>query len=110
MKIKTDTPLAKKAREGVMEFLLMNHPLDCPICDQGGECDLQDQAMVFGSDRGRFIDTKRSVLDKNLGPLVKTIMTRCIQCTRSVPLVGIEDPTEEIRFEFELALHVCQDI
>lgn len=84
MKIKTDTPLAKKAREGVMEFLLMNHPLDCPICDQGGECDLQDQSMAFGSDRGRFIEMKRSVVDKNLGPLVKTVMTRCIQCTRCV--------------------------
>lgn len=84
MKIKTDTPLAKKAREGVMEFLLMNHPLDCPICDQGGECDLQDQSMAFGSDRGRFTETKRSVVDKNLGPLVKTVMTRCIQCTRFV--------------------------
>lgn len=82
MKIKTDTPLAKKAREGVMEFLLMNHPLDCPICDQGGECDLQDQSMAFGSDRGRFTEMKRSVVDKNLGPLVKTVMTRCIQCTR----------------------------
>lgn len=83
MKIKTDTPIAKKAREGVMEFLLMNHPLDCPICDQGGECDLQDQSMAFGSDRGRFTEMKRSVVDKNLGPLVKTVMTRCIQCTRS---------------------------
>lgn len=83
MKIKTDTPVAKKAREGVMEFLLMNHPLDCPICDQGGECDLQDQSMAFGADRGRFTETKRSVVDKNLGPLVKTVMTRCIQCTRS---------------------------
>lgn len=82
MKIKTNTPVAKKAREGVMEFLLMNHPLDCPICDQGGECDLQDQSMAFGSDRGRFTDMKRSVVDKNLGPLVKTVMTRCIQCTR----------------------------
>ncbi|CAN0830202.1 NADH dehydrogenase [ubiquinone] iron-sulfur protein 1, mitochondrial, partial [Linum grandiflorum] len=84
MKIKTDTPLAKKAREGVMEFLLMNHPLDCPICDQGGECDLQDQSMAFGSDRSRFTEMKRSVVDKNLGPLVKTVMTRCIQCTRCV--------------------------
>lgn len=82
MKIKTATPLVKKAREGVMEFLLMNHPLDCPICDQGGECDLQDQSMVYGSDRGRFIDSKRTVVDKNLGPFVKTVMTRCIQCTR----------------------------
>lgn len=82
MKIKTNTPVAKKAREGVMEFLLMNHPLDCPICDQGGECDLQDQSMAFGADRGRFTEMKRSVVDKNLGPLVKTVMTRCIQCTR----------------------------
>lgn len=84
MKIKTNTPMVKKAREGVMEFLLLNHPLDCPICDQGGECDLQDQAMVYGSDRGRFVDYKRSVEDKNLGPLVKTVMTRCIHCTRCV--------------------------
>ncbi|KAG2715203.1 hypothetical protein I3760_03G066700 [Carya illinoinensis] len=95
MKIKTDTPVAKKAREGVMEFLLMNHPLDCPICDQGGECDLQDQSMAFGSDRGRFTEMKRSVVDKNLGPLVKTVMTRCIQCTRCVrfatEVAGVED-------------------
>ncbi|KAL5995553.1 hypothetical protein ACLOJK_025616 [Asimina triloba] len=95
MKIKTDTPLAKKAREGVMEFLLMNHPLDCPICDQGGECDLQDQSMAFGSDRGRFTEMKRSVVDKDLGPLVKTVMTRCIQCTRCVrfatEVAGVQD-------------------
>ncbi|XP_010271237.1 PREDICTED: NADH dehydrogenase [ubiquinone] iron-sulfur protein 1, mitochondrial [Nelumbo nucifera] len=95
MKIKTDTPVAKKAREGVMEFLLMNHPLDCPICDQGGECDLQDQSMAFGSDRGRFTEMKRSVVDKNLGPLVKTVMTRCIQCTRCVrfatEVAGVQD-------------------
>jgi NADH dehydrogenase (ubiquinone) Fe-S protein 1 len=84
MRIKTDTPLVKRAREGVMEFLLINHPLDCPICDQGGECDLQDQAMAFGSDRSRFTETKRAVNDKNLGPLVKTVMTRCIHCTRCV--------------------------
>eukprot|EP00954_Amorphochlora_amoebiformis_P030697 1395061-Amorphochlora_amoeboformis.AAC.1 len=84
MKIKTDTPLVHKAREGVMEFLLANHPLDCPICDQGGECDLQDQSMAFGSDRSRFILTKRGVEDKNIGPLVQTIMTRCIHCTRCV--------------------------
>jgi NADH dehydrogenase (ubiquinone) Fe-S protein 1 len=81
----TDTPLVKKARESVLEFLLMNHPLDCPICDQGGECDLQDQAMEFGGDSSRFYHTfKRSVEDKNCGPLVKTIMTRCIHCTRCV--------------------------
>jgi len=140
MKIKTDSPVSRKAREGVMEFLLVNHPLDCPICDQGGECDLQvrsgffsiyalsdcfgkqqllstikrlqkyfdsldlcegrartlncasqclqDQSMTFGSDRSRFVDHaytgKRAVEDKDIGPLVKTIMTRCIQCTRCV--------------------------
>jgi len=84
MKIKTDTPLVHKAREGVMEFLLANHPLDCPICDQGGECDLQDQSMAFGGDRSRFFLTKRGVEDKNIGPLVQTIMTRCIHCTRCV--------------------------
>mmetsp|Transcript_6500 Transcript_6500/g.8992 ORF Transcript_6500/g.8992 Transcript_6500/m.8992 type:complete len:710 (-) Transcript_6500:330-2459(-) len=84
MKIKTDTPLVHKAREGVMEFLLANHPLDCPICDQGGECDLQDQSMAFGGDRSRFFMTKRGVEDKNIGPLIQTIMTRCIHCTRCV--------------------------
>lgn len=95
MVIKTDTDKVKKAREGVLEFLLLNHPLDCPICDQGGECDLQDQAMVFGSDRGRFYESKRSVEDKYVGPLVKTIMTRCIHCTRCVrfgtEVAGVED-------------------
>jgi len=84
MKIFTNSAMVKKAREGVMEFLLANHPLDCPICDQGGECDLQDQAMHFGSDRSRYVEAKRSVEDKNLGPLVKTVMTRCIHCTRCV--------------------------
>jgi len=84
MKVFTNTVMVKKAREGVMEFLLANHPLDCPICDQGGECDLQDQAMVFGSDRGRFYEYKRAVEDKDLGPGIKTIMTRCIHCTRCV--------------------------
>jgi len=99
MKIKTDSPATRKAREGVMEFLLMNHPLDCPICDQGGECDLQDQSMVFGSDRSRFTDIdytgKRAVEDKNIGPLVKTIMTRCIHCTRCIrfasEVAGVDD-------------------
>jgi NADH-quinone oxidoreductase subunit G len=76
--------MVKKAREGVMEFLLINHPLDCPICDQGGECDLQDQAMAYGIDRNRFAENKRAVADKDFGPLVKTEMTRCIQCTRCV--------------------------
>ena len=80
----TNTPMVKKAREGVMEFLLINHPLDCPICDQGGECDLQDQAMAYGVDSSRFQENKRAVEDKYIGPLVKTIMTRCIHCTRCV--------------------------
>jgi len=80
----TNTPMVKKAREGVMEFLLINHPLDCPICDQGGECDLQDQAMAYGVDASRYHENKRAVEDKYIGPLVKTIMTRCIHCTRCV--------------------------
>ena len=84
MKIKTDSEMVKKARHGVMEFLLINHPLDCPICDQGGECDLQDQAMAYGFDRSRYLEMKRAVDDKYLGPLVKTEMTRCIHCTRCV--------------------------
>ncbi|MDP4708872.1 MAG: NADH-quinone oxidoreductase subunit NuoG [Rickettsiaceae bacterium] len=84
MVIKTNTPKIKKAREGVMEFLLANHPLDCPICDQGGECDLQDQAFKYGKGGSRYSDNKRSVKDKNLGPLVKTQMTRCIHCTRCI--------------------------
>jgi NADH-quinone oxidoreductase subunit G len=82
--ISTRSPMVKKAREGVMEFLLINHPLDCPICDQGGECDLQDQAMGYGVDTSRFAENKRAVEDKYLGALVKTSMTRCIQCTRCV--------------------------
>ncbi|XP_053554628.1 NADH-ubiquinone oxidoreductase 75 kDa subunit, mitochondrial [Bombina bombina] len=93
--ILTNSEKTKKAREGVMEFLLANHPLDCPICDQGGECDLQDQSMMFGSDRSRFLDGKRAVEDKNIGPLVKTIMTRCIQCTRCIrfasEIAGVDD-------------------
>jgi hypothetical protein len=84
MKIFTSSPRVKKAREGVMERLLRNHPLDCPICDQGGECDLQDQSRVHGSDRSRSVERKRGVEDKDLGPLVKTVMTRCIHCTRCV--------------------------
>ncbi len=80
----TNTPMVKKAREGVMEFLLINHPLDCPICDQAGECDLQDQAMAFGTDGSRYRENKRAVENKYIGPLVKTIMTRCIHCTRCV--------------------------
>ena len=84
MVVSTTSDTVKTAREGVMEFLLINHPLDCPICDQGGECDLQDQALGFGGDASRFEDNKRAVENKNMGPLVKTIMTRCIHCTRCV--------------------------
>ena len=131
MQVRTNTELVKKAREGVMEFLLINHPLDCPICDQGGECDLQartaalshtsiclvsaakarghlqltagltgctalqEQSILFGSNRSRFVEPKRAVSDKNLGPLVKTVMTRCIHCTRCVryakEVAGVED-------------------
>lgn len=98
-RIKTNSEMTKKAREGVMEFLLVNHPLDCPICDQGGECDLQDQSMAFGSDRSRFTDIhfsgKRAVEDKDLGPLIKTVMTRCIHCTRCIrfasEVAGVDD-------------------
>src|SRR5580692_11135719 len=86
-KINTNSPYVKKAREGVMEFLLINHPLDCPICDQGGECDLQDQAMAYGADSSRFAENKRAVEDKYIGALVKTSMNRCIQCTRCVRFV-----------------------
>ncbi|XP_026495934.1 NADH-ubiquinone oxidoreductase 75 kDa subunit, mitochondrial [Vanessa tameamea] len=99
MRVKTDSDLTRKAREGVMEFLLVNHPLDCPICDQGGECDLQDQSMAFGSDKSRFTDIhfsgKRAVEDKDVGPLIKTIMTRCIHCTRCIrfasEVAGVDD-------------------
>ena len=84
MEIFTDSELVRKARHGVMEFLLINHPLDCPICDQGGECDLQDQAMAFGHDGSRYAENKRAVDDKYMGPLINTIMTRCIHCTRCV--------------------------
>ena len=83
----TNSPMARKARKGVMEFLLINHPLDCPICDQGGECDLQDQAMAYGADSSRFHENKRAVEDKYMGPIVKTSMNRCIQCTRCVRFV-----------------------
>ncbi|KAI6653768.1 NADH-ubiquinone oxidoreductase 75 kDa subunit, mitochondrial isoform X2 [Oopsacas minuta] len=92
MKVHPHSDISKRAREGVMEFLLVNHPLDCPICDQGGECDLQDQSMAFGSDRSRFVDNafggKRAVEDKEVGPLIKTIMTRCIHCTRCIRFAG----------------------
>jgi NADH-quinone oxidoreductase subunit G len=91
----TNTPMVKKAREGVMEFLLINHPLDCPICDQGGECDLQDEALGYGRDDSRYGENKRAVEEKFMGPLIKTVMTRCIQCTRCVrfatEIAGVSD-------------------
>jgi len=94
MVIFTNTPLVKKAREAILEYLLINHPLDCPICDQGGECDLQDETLNYGSDRGRYYEFKRSVEDKECGPIIKTIMTRCIHCTRCIrfssEIVGLE--------------------
>src|ERR687895_2822524 len=93
--INTRSPMVKKAREGVMEFLLINHPLDCPICDQGGECDLQDQAMAFGLGGSRYKENRRAVEEKYLGPLIKTFMTRCIHCTRCVrfmtEIAGVEE-------------------
>ncbi|MBA3512119.1 NADH-quinone oxidoreductase subunit NuoG [Sphingomonas sp.] len=96
--IRTDTAMVKKAREGVMEFLLINHPLDCPICDQGGECDLQDQAMAYGRSFSRFEENKRAIDDKYMGPVIKTSMTRCIQCTRCVRFA------EEVAGEPELGM------
>ena len=95
MKILTNTKNVENARKGVMEFLLINHPLDCPICDQGGECDLQDQALHYGFDKSRYDENKRAVKNKHLGPLVNTIMTRCIHCTRcvrfSTEVAGVDD-------------------
>tara|TARA_B100000965_G_scaffold402257_1_gene427807 strand:- start:1485 stop:3539 length:2055 start_codon:yes stop_codon:yes gene_type:complete len=95
MKIKTNTSMVEKARKGVMEFLLANHPLDCPVCDQGGECDLQDQSLYYGFDKSRFLENKRAVRDKYMGPLIKTQMTRCIHCTRCVrfaeEVAGVEE-------------------
>jgi NADH-quinone oxidoreductase subunit G len=96
MVISTNTALVRKARQGVMEFLLINHPLDCPICDQGGECDLQDQAMAYGFDRSRYHENKRAVTEKYMGPLIKTVMTRCIHCTRCVRFVEEVAGTDEI--------------
>jgi NADH-quinone oxidoreductase subunit G len=115
MDILTDSALVHKARKGVMEFLLINHPLDCPICDQGGECDLQDQALGYGFDRGRYQENKRAVEDKYLGPLVETCMTRCIQCTRcirfadeiaGVPEIGLLGRNERV----EIGTYVEQAI
>lgn len=93
--IYTNSSLVKKARENILEFLLLNHPLDCPICDQGGECDLQDQSLFFGLTKKRFYNFKRIVINKNIGPIVKTVMTRCIHCTRCVrfaaEVAGVEN-------------------
>ncbi len=93
--IRTDSAMVKKAREGVMEFLLINHPLDCPICDQGGECDLQDQSIAYGRGQSRYEENKRAVTEKYMGPIVKTVMTRCIQCTRCIrfaeEVAGVEE-------------------
>ena len=92
----TNTPMVKKARQGVLEFLLINHPLDCPICDQGGECDLQDETMGYGRDDSRYVENKRAVEEKFMGPLIKTVMTRCIQCTRCVRFASEIAGTPEI--------------
>src|SRR5262245_13760291 len=100
MVIHTDTPMVRKARKGVMEFLLINHPLDCPICDQGGECDLQDQAMAYGFDRSRYHENKRAVPEKDFGPLVATQMTRCIHCTRCIRFVTEVAGVEELGATF----------
>jgi NADH dehydrogenase (ubiquinone) Fe-S protein 1 len=91
-----DSPLIKKARENILEFLLLNHPLDCPICDQGGDCDLQDQSLFFGFTKRRFYKFKRVVSDKDFGPIVKTVMTRCIHCTRCVRFATEIAGTEEL--------------
>ena len=100
MIIKTDTKMVQDARKGVMEFLLINHPLDCPICDQGGECDLQDQAMFYGFDKSSYKENKRAVKNKYMGPLISTIMTRCIHCTRcvrfSTEIAGVDEENREL--------------
>lgn len=95
-KIFYESPLVKKARENILEFLLLNHPLDCPICDQGGDCDLQDQSLFFGFSKRRFYKFKRIVNDKELGPIVKTVMTRCIHCTRCVRFINEIANIEEL--------------
>ena len=119
MEIFTDTPMVKKARHGVMEFLLINHPLDCPICDQGGECDLQDQAMGYGRDDSRYAENKRAVEEKFMGPLVKTVMTRCIQCTRcvrfitevaGVPEIGLISRGEDVEITTYLDAAVTSEL
>lgn len=97
LQIFTNTEIVKRAREGVLEYLLINHPLDCPICDQGGECDLQDQTMVFGSDKGRFYDIKRSTSNKNLGFFIKTFLNRCIHCARCTRFLSDLAGTPELQ-------------
>jgi len=115
----TNTPMVKKARQGVMEFLLINHPLDCPICDQGGECDLQDQAMGYGRDDSRYAENKRAVENKYMGPLIKTFMTRCIQCTRcvrfitevaGVPEIGLISRGEDVEITTYLESAVTSEL
>ncbi|PLR21041.1 NADH-quinone oxidoreductase subunit G [Caulobacter zeae] len=115
----TNTPMVKKAREGVMEFLLINHPLDCPICDQGGECDLQDQAVGYGRDDSRYDENKRAVEEKAMGPLIKTVMTRCIQCTRCVrfitevagsPEIGLISRGEDVEITTYLGAAVTSEL
>ncbi len=96
MSIFTNSALVRKAREGVMEFILLNHPLDCPICDQGGECDLQEQSFHFGSDRGRFFFVKNSLIDTFWGTLIKTVMRRCIVCTRCVRYIDLIGGTGKV--------------
>jgi len=119
MEIFTDTPMVRKARHGVMEFLLINHPLDCPICDQGGECDLQDQAMGYGRDDSRYAENKRAVEEKYMGPLIKTVMTRCIQCTRcvrfitevaGVPEIGLISRGEDVEITTYLDKAVASEL
>src|SRR6187549_3864128 len=117
--LNTKTPMVKKAREGVMEFLLINHPLDCPICDQGGECDLQDQAMGYGRDDSRYAENKRAVENKHMGPLIKTYMNRCIQCTRcvrfitevaGVPEIGLISRGEDVEITTYLESAVTSEL
>ena len=117
--ITTNSPMVKKAREGVMEFLLINHPLDCPICDQGGECDLQDQSIGYGRDATRYGENKRAVEEKQMGPLIKTVMTRCIQCTRcvrfitevaGVPEIGLISRGEDVEITTYLGSAVSSEL
>lgn len=93
-----DSPVVKKSRENILEFILLNHPLDCPICDQGGDCDLQDLSLVYGTVQRRFYKFKRIVSNKNFGPIIKTIMTRCIHCTRCIRFINEISETNEVGF------------